>query len=96
MNDQAMLRVRGDGCLEIITAPQEIEVADSFLADLCPPPFEIRDGEGKPSGFTLGDGILTILAVNGTVSYGLHSYDSRTGKWRGTRSGEVELAQWPR
>jgi hypothetical protein len=86
MMDQLMLRVRGDGCIEIVEAPQEIEVADNFLEELRPAPFEIRDSEGKQSGFTLGDGILTIHAANGTVSYGLYSHDVRTSMWRGRRS----------
>jgi hypothetical protein len=80
---ECLLRAHGDGCLELVRADDEIEVADEFLAQLAPG--DIRDGDGKTVGFSLGDGILTVHATNGTVSYGLHSHDDLRMTWRGTR-----------
>jgi hypothetical protein len=65
-----------DGSIEILDAPEEILVADAFLADM----------ESHPA-YSYGDGILTVHACNGDLSYGLHDYDSARRVWHGTRAG---------
>jgi len=62
--------------VDILDAPQEIIVADRFLAEHV---------DGRYASY--GDGILTIHASNGDVSYGLHHYDPYRREWRGTRAG---------
>jgi hypothetical protein len=64
---------RSDGSIDIIDAPDEILVADRFLAEVRPPYADY------------GDGILTIHARNGDVSYGLHHHDPFRCQWQGTR-----------
>jgi hypothetical protein len=63
-----------DGGIDILDAPEEIVVAERFLS-YCMPPYA-----------SYGDGILTVHARNGDVSYGLHHYDPLRRQWRGTRS----------
>lgn len=67
-----------DGSLTIIAAPDEIHVADEFLASC--------EKWGVPE-VTYGDGIFTVRAKNGTVSYGLCDYDLLCCWWRGVKSG---------
>ena len=59
-------------------ADEHIRIADRLLADIDHP------------DVSYGDGILTIRAINGTVSYGLGRYDPRTMTHEATRSGA-----WP-
>jgi hypothetical protein len=65
--------------LRILRADPEIHVADEFIARI----------SGVPE-LTFGDGILTVCASNGTVSYGLCEYDTPCMWWRGVRAGD-----WP-
>jgi hypothetical protein len=61
--------------VEILDAPDEILVAEAFLEEL------------DPQLASYGDGILTIHARSGDVSYGLHHHDPFRREWRGTRAG---------
>jgi hypothetical protein len=69
-----LMSVHPDGSIEILDAPEEILVADEFLE------------AARDEYISHGDGIMTIHASNGDVSYGLHSYDLQTMCWKGTRS----------
>jgi hypothetical protein len=71
-----------DANIEILEAPAEILVADAFLANM----------DAHPS-YSYGDGILTVHARNGDLSYGLHHYDSLRRVWRGTRSDRPRLLE---
>jgi len=62
--------------VEIQEAPPEILVADEFLVEI----------EHHPS-FSYGDGILTVHASNGDITYGLHHHDPYRRIWHATRSG---------
>jgi hypothetical protein len=70
-----VLEIDYDG-LVIRHAPDEIEVSDHFL----------ERWVGLRDGVTLGDGILTVRATNGTVSYGLDNHDSDRHVWHGVKS----------
>ena len=61
-----------DGSIHILEAPEEILVADRFLAE-------------HGDCYSYGDGILTVHATNGDVSYGLHHYDPVRQVWQGPR-----------
>jgi hypothetical protein len=62
--------------VEIRDAPPEILVADEFLAEI-----------GCHPSFSFGDGILTVHAVSGDVTYGPHHHDPYRRIWHATRSG---------
>jgi hypothetical protein len=72
-----LLSQKRDGGITILHADPEIQVTEEFL-------YAVRAGYCKPE-ITLGDGILTVQALNGTVSYGLHSFDLLRNWWAGTR-----------
>ncbi len=68
-----------DGSIEILQADPEIRVADEF----------IEQAPHRDPYISFGDGIMTIHAINGSVSYGLHSHDLQRAWWKGTRSDAV-------
>jgi hypothetical protein len=70
--------LHADGTLEVLQADPYIEVTDQLLDSL--------DGERA----SYGDGILTIHAARGDVSYGLRDHDDIRETWLGVRS-DVEL-----
>jgi hypothetical protein len=59
----------------IVCAPENIYVDQRFL------------DHAPTHWLAVGDGIMTLRGVNGTVSYGLHDYEPKTRSWRGTRGG---------
>ena len=67
------------GCrhLEIVQADERVLIADEVL----------KAADSHPD-VTLGDGILTIKALNGTVSYGIGKYDLLTNAYEAMRSPE--------
>jgi len=68
----------GRAKLRIVQADERIRVAAEVLENLAHP------------DVSYGDGILTIRAINGTVSYGIGPYDLLTHTHEATRSGS-----WP-
>lgn len=74
---EVRLRCFDDGSLEVLRADPEVEIAQEALEQL--------EAWADRERVSLGDGILTIRARNGTVSYGLHDYDLLSMVWRGTR-----------
>ena len=69
----------GQRSVTIVQADPVIEIADRVLAG------------SHPWELSVGDGIVTVHARNGDVSYGLRKYDARRHTWLGVRSGEAEL-----
>jgi len=63
-----------DGELHLLQADPIIEVADELLGNL----------DGRRASYA--DGIFTIHALNGEVSYGLRDYDDIRETWVGVRS----------
>ena len=61
--------------LRIDQADEHIRVSAQLLEDIDHP------------DVSYGDGILTIRAINGTVSYGIGRYDPLTMTYEATRSG---------
>lgn len=71
--------------LEVVQADPLIEVADQVLE------------HADPRLLSVGDGIMTIHARNGEVSYGLREYDDLRETWLGVRSdvADEDLLQEP-
>jgi hypothetical protein len=63
-----------DGSIALLQADPCIEIEDRLL--------DVLD----PAIATVGDGIVTFHASNGTVSYGLRDYDDIREIWIGVRS----------
>lgn len=68
----------GQRSVTIVQADPVIEIADRVLAGM------------HPWELTVGDGIVTVHARNGDVSYGLCKYDELRRTWLGVRSGDTE------
>ena len=69
-----------NGEIEILEAPDHILVADLFIEEI-----EL----GRHPCYSYGDGILTVHATNGDLSYGLHHYDNLRRIWHATRATTV-------
>ena len=69
------------GNLKILRADERIRISHWFLEDVA---------DLHPD-VSYGDGILTIRASNGTVSYGIGPPDPFTNTHEGTRSGSWSL-----
>ena len=67
----------GERKIRIVQADERIRIAQEFLDGL--------DAELHPD-VSYGDGILTIRAINGTVSYGVGSYDLLSHTREGVKS----------
>ena len=69
------------GCrhLEIVRADERVRIADEVLA-----------GANEHPDVSYGDGILTIRAINGTVSHGIGPYDLLTNTYEAVRSPDLE------
>lgn len=66
--------VTGGTRLKIVRADERVRIAQELL-----------DGDLHPD-VSYGDGILTIRAINGTVSYGVGPYDLLTHTREGVKS----------
>ena len=67
--------ILGDRHLEIVRADERVRIADEVLAA----------AKDHPD-VSYGDGILTIHAINGTVSYGIGPYDLLTNTHEAVKS----------